>query len=372
MHVKHLECVKCGKKYSKKEIRYRCDCSEGLEIIYDYGEIKEKISWDLLRERPFRHWRYREFFPLISKENCISLREGGVPLIKSKNISKDIGMKELYFKCEGYNPTGSFKDRGTTVEISKALEFGVSEIVCASTGNMGASIAAYCGVANIKARIYAPRDTSGIKLKQIKSYGADIELVNGDYTKAKDLAWKVFEEKGQYLTGDYPYRGEGEKSVGFEITDQLKADLIVCPIGNGTLLHSTWKGLNEMKEVDLVGELPRLVGVQAAGCNTVVKAFLGNKDGIEPVVPSTIAEAIACGDPLDGLKALNALKESNGIGIAVTDQEIINTRKILASKEGILAELSGAVSLAGLLKIKEEFKDLKVVCLVTGLGLRDI
>jgi threonine synthase len=168
VHVQYLQCIQCKATYPKQEILYRCLCGQSLEIIYNYDEIKNTISWKKLRKRPFRHWRYREFFPLVKGENCVSLMEGGTPLLKSRNIGRELRFKELYFKCESENPTGSFKDRGTTVEISKALEFGAKEIICASTGNMGASVAAYAAAASIKAHIILPSDAPNVKVAQIR------------------------------------------------------------------------------------------------------------------------------------------------------------------------------------------------------------
>ena len=365
MHVKYLQCSECKKRYDKGELIYKCDCGGSIEIIYDYEEIKDKISWDELRKRPFNHWRYREFYPIIDVANIVSLEEGGTPLIKSKVY------ENLLYKCEHLNPTGSFKDRGSALEVSKAIEFGAGEVVCASTGNMGASVAAYASRGGIKATIYVPDETLGNKIKQIRAYGADIRIVKGDYTRAMNLAKRAYERDGIYLLGDYTYRGEGEKSVGFEIMDQTYPDYIISPIGNGTLLHGLWKGMKEMKLVGLINRLPKLVGVQAKGCNTVVKAFENNLDRIEPVLPKTKAEAIACGDPIDGMNALTALKESEGMGIALPDKEIASARRELA-REGIFAELSGAASLAAFKRLSSELKDSKVLLLVTGHGLKDI
>ncbi len=371
MHVQYLQCVKCKEKYSKAEVRYRCRCGQSLEVIYNSDEIKDSISWEKLRKRPFRHWRYREFFPLVRKKNNVSLMEGGTPLLRSRNISQQLGLKNLFFKCESENPTGSFKDRGTTVEISKALEFGSKEVVCASTGNMGASVSAYAAAANIKAHIILPSNTPDIKIAQIKSHGAKIHRVKGDYNKAEKTAFNLFKERGWFLMGDYPYRGEGEKSVGFEIADEMTADYIIAPIGNGTLIHGIWKGLKEFKKVKLIKKMPRLVGIQSSGCNTVVKAFKKETDLIEPVNPKTIAGAIGCGNPLDGLEALQVLRESDGFAETVTDREIIKAKEILAKKEGIFAEPAGAVSLAGLIKLKKEFKkDARIVLIVSGNGLK--
>ena len=371
MHVQYLQCVKCHEKYDKKEARYRCHCGQSLEVIYNFNEIKNSISWEKLRQRPFRHWRYREFFPLIKEENSVSLKEGGTPLLKSRNISKELGFEKLFFKCESENPTGSFKDRGTTVEISKALEFGSKEIVCASTGNMGASISAYAAAANLKAHIILPKETSDIKIAQIISHGARIHRIDGDYNQAEKKAFKLYKKRGWFLMGDYPYRGEGEKSVGYEIADEVEADYIIAPVGNGTLIHGIWKGLKEFKNVKLIKKLPKLIGIQSSGCNTVVKAFKNNSDSIRPVKPKTIANAIACGNPLDGLEALQVLRESKGMAETVTDREILRAKDRLAKKEGLFAEPAGAVSLAGLIKFKNRLeKDARIVLIVSGNGLK--
>ncbi len=376
MHIQFLQCVCCGRKYPKEVIRYRCDCGGSIEIVYDYSELAGKVNWADLRKRTFCHWRYREFYPNLKKKSIITMGEGGTSVIRSRKIVKKTGCRELLFKMESLNPTGSFKDRGSTVEISQAYEYGARELVCASTGNMGASVAAYSARGSIGCTIYVPKITPRIKLLQMGAHGAIIKAVKGDYTEASVVAKRQFEENGIYLAGDYPYRSEGEKSVAFEIADLLGTDYdyIACPIGNGTLLHGMWKGLKEMKIVGLIDRLPKILGVQAEGCDTVVKALMGHTECIEPVLPHTLMDAVACGDPLDGSWALKALKESKGIGITVSDNEASCVRDMLAKEEGIFAELSGAASTAGLIKAYEEGlmpKDARVVSIITGHGLKE-
>ena len=373
MHVKYLQCVKCGRTYAKNRVVFRCDCGESLDVVYDYHEIKNRISWKRLRRRSFNHWRYREFFPVAMDKNIVTMMEGGTALIKSKNVSKILGMKNLYFKLEGTNPTGSFKDRGTTVEISKAAEFGVDAVACASTGNMAASVAAYAAAAGISATIYLPENTPRSKISQIASYGAAIKKVAGDYTAAVKAAQHDFEKNKTYLMGDYPYRGEGEKSVGYELADQLRQlDYIVVPVGNGTLMHGIWKSMKEMRAVGLIKTLPRLFAVQASGCSTVARAFLEKRNEIKPVVPRTKASAIACGSPLDGLEALQALRDSGGSACVVSDADMLAAKKMLARREGIYAELSAAAPLAGLIKMARKMpKSSKIALIITGHGLKD-
>lgn len=374
MRVKYLQCVRCGRTYPRNEVRYRCDCGDSIEIVYDYGELD--ISWAKLRKRTFCHWRYREFYPDLNKENIITMGEGGTSLVRSRGVVKKTACRELLFKMESLNPTGSFKDRGSTVEISQAKEYGAPELVLASTGNMGASVAAYTARGNIGCSIYVPENTPHIKLLQMEAHGARIKKVNGDYTVAMIEARRQFEEKRVYLAGDYPYRSEGEKSVSLEIADVLGTDYdyIAVPIGNGTLLHGMWKGLKEMKLIGLIDRLPKIIGVQAEGCNTVTRAFLEHMDRIKPVLPDTLMDAVACGDPLDGSWALRALEESKGIAVACSDNEASCTRDMLAREEGIFAELSGALSTAGLIKAYEQGmieKDARVVSVITGHGLKE-
>jgi threonine synthase len=360
MHVLHIRCTACGRVYDKNQIVFLCKCGNSLDVVYDYKEIKRKITWHLLRKRPFNHWRYREFFPVQRDHNIISLGEGGTPLLQSK-------LANTYLKLEGLNLTGSFKDRGSTVEVSKALEFGIRKVGCASTGNMGASVAAYCARAGIKARIFLPSVALKTKIRQIQVHGAEVRIIKGPYTKAEEIAEQ---QKGLYLMGDYPYRGEGEKSVAYEIMDQIKADYIICPVGNATLISAVWKGLKELKICRLIDKLPKLVAVQAKGCSPLIDAFNSKKQMKKVKNPKTIATAIACGYPIDGIKALKALSESKGIAVKVSDKEILKARRELAHT-GIDAEPSGAVAYAGLRKLKLPKNKIKV-CIVSGNGLKDL
>lgn len=370
MHVEALECVGCGESYPPDEVRYRCgECGSSLDVSYDYAEI-DGLTWDDLRARSFDHFRYREFLPVVDDEHLVRMGGGGTPVIGSGSLGGELGIA-LQFKLESLNPTGSFKDRGTSVELGKALDHGREEVVVASTGNMGASIAAYCARAGVRAEIYVPEDVGGPKRKQMEAHGAELVEVDGDYSLAAQKAWTDWEEDGIYLMGDYPYRGEGEKTVGFEIADRLDADTVVLPVGNGTLIHAVWKAFVELEEVGLVEETPRMVGVQAAGCNTVVNALEKGFETVEPVEEvDTVAGAIACADPLDGDQALQAITESDGFGIEVSDDEIRGAKSLLAEREGIYAEEAGAAGLAGIIKESRRFEGENVVCPVTGHGLK--
>ena len=351
-------------------VAFRCDkCGGSLEVVYNYNEMKRALSLEKLRKRQFNHERYKEFFPT---KTIVSIGEGGTPLIRAKNLEKELGLKfELYFKYEAMNPTGSFKDRGSSVEIGRALDKKAHRVVCASTGNMGASVAAYSAMANLKCHIFVPHDVIHTKIEQILAYGADVFHVMGRYEDAAAMAERVFVDHRGYLTGDYLFRREGTKSVGFEIAEQINADYVVCPIGNGTLISATWKAFNEFYKLNFIRQLPKVVGIQAATVNPIEVAFKENKKIIEPVKGSTIALAIECGDPLDGKRALASIKESKGFCESVTDKEILHTRELLAKREGLFVEPGGAVAMAGIMKYKNKFKHgSKVVCLATGHGLK--
>lgn len=356
MHEKNLRCPVCMKEFPLKP-RLRCTCGGNLEIIFDYKKLR-KVSF---QNRAFNHSRYIEFYPV---KNLLSLGEGGTPLVRSRNLEKLLGLKcRLYFKLESLNPTGSFKDRGSSVEISKARELGKKKVIVASTGNMGSSIAAYSASAGLDCTVIIPHHVKHVKIAQMLIHGAKVARLWGSYSEAASIV----ESSKEYVLGDYLYRREGTKSVGFEIAEQVNADWIFLPIGNGNLTSAVWKAFNEFKLVGRVKKLPKLMGVQATGCSPVTKAW--KSGSLVPVKKTkTIASSIECGNPLDGFKALRALKESKGAAVTVSDREMIKAISLLARKEGIFAEPAGAAALAGL--IKSEARG-NVVCVVTGHGLKD-
>ena len=385
VQIKSLKCFQCGKTYppEKLNVLFRCpDCKSGLNSIYDYDAIQKALLGNPIIRGEFirtevHHWKYFSFYPIDDATKVLSMAEGGTPFVELKKTTEELGCSHLYFKYEGTNPTGSFKDRGSTVEISKAIENNAKSVICASTGNMGASVAAYAAMAGIKCTILIPENIPNEKLAQIFAYGAKIIQVNtNSYHVIQQLSEKAASKLGIFLLGDYINRTEGEKSVGFEIADQIfwKApDYIFCPIGTGTLIWAIWKALIEFKEVQLIDKLPKMIGVQAKGCAPVIDAFASNTLKITPVKnPETIASAMACPDPITGTGALLAIKNSGGSGIAVSDEEIIEARKKLA-RLGLFSEPSGAVSLAGLFKFQERvnIRNKSIVCIITGHGLKD-
>ncbi len=362
-------------KYPLNRMVFRCEkCGGSLEVLFDYFKMSREVNREKLRSREFSHSRYIEFFPVIE---LVSLKEGGTPLIRSRNIEREQKLKfELYFKNEAVNPTGSFKDRGSSVEISKALEFRAKRGVCASTGNMGASVAAYSSLVGLPCHIFTPKDSVATKIQQILAYGAKLYRVSGDYSRAAEMVEEAFRSHKAYLLGDYLYRREGTKSVGYEIIDQMdfrmEGTSIFVPVGNGTLISAIWKACKEMYMMGLSHSKPRLCGIQSSRCDPVTRAFTEGSPIGRVSNPETIAKAIECGDPLDGERALRSVEESNGFARNVTDREILRARGMLAEREGLFAEPAGAVSLAGLLKAKDDVPiGSRVVCIVTGHGLKN-
>jgi len=366
MEVKAIKCFNCGKKYSPIRKIFECpECGHSLDLIYDYHEIRKELSEDedFFSLPPF-HWKYKAFYPIENESKIVSLGEGATPLIRSREHPN------YSFKFEGTNPTGSFKDRGSTVEITKAAEFHEDRVLCASTGNMGASISAYAARAEISAHIVVPDFAPKVKVNQMKAFGAKVDVIKGSYEDAMNKTRAMRKKHGYYLTGDYPYRTEGQKSVAFEAIEQMRfecPEYIVCPIGNGTLIYATYKALRDFKKTGLIDEMPKIVGVQAEGCNPVVKAWeTGEK--IKPLKnPETKATAINCGNPFDGREALYAVHMSKGEATQVSDKEILKAKKELAS-EGIHSETSGAVAFAGAKKLGLKGETIVVV---TGHGLKE-
>ncbi|MBT3405646.1 threonine synthase [Candidatus Woesearchaeota archaeon] len=362
---KQYRCVVCKRTFSYDSVIFSCPkCGGSLDIEYDYKVVKKKIIKSNFVHEPVNHWKYWMFYPTEDLSNIVSFKEGGTPLIDS------VKTKGYMFKHEGISLSGAFKDRGTTIEISKARELGVKDVACATTGNMGGSVSAYCARAGINAHIFIPKFAPANKLAQIRAHGAKVKVINGTYEDAVTKTLEMREKYGCYLSGDYPHRGEGEKSVGFEIVDQLNwmlPDYIVTPVGNATLFSGVYKSLEELKKVGLIKKLPRLVAVQGKGCSPLVTAFDNHSEIKEVKKPKTVASAICCGRPVDGEKALKALRNTKGFAVSVTDKEIVGARKLLAS-EGIFAEPSGAVSYAGALKLGLKGE---VVCVLTGHGLKD-
>ena len=302
--------------------------------------------------------KYKSFLPINNNTPKITIGEGNTPLIKSRNIGPSIGIKNLYFKLEGTNPTGSFKDRGMVMCIANAIEKKTSAIICASTGNTSASAAAFGSYFNLKTVIMVPTKgiTSG-KLAQASLYGAKILGINDNFDKALSLAINISKSTSITLVNSVnPFRIEGQKTASFEIIDVLKnsPDIICIPVGNAGNITAYWKGFKDYFKASIISNLPQMHGFQAKNSQT-------------------IATAIRIKNPASLKGALNAAQESNGSITKVTDNEMLHAYHLLASQEGIFCEPASAASLAGLLNISKKTKltNKTIVCIITGSGLKD-
>lgn len=381
VYVTGFRCFKCGKHHLPDEIENkpipRCsNCNSGLDAEYDYDSIRKSLLTDPFKRASPTHWKYWAFLPVKDLSHIITMGEGGTPLLENNSLTRDIGCRRMLVKYEAMNPTGSFKDRGSSLEITKAMEYGKEKVVLASTGNMGASVAAYAAFAGLDCIVFVPNIVGPAKIKQIRAYGADIRFVDGDYSLAMDKAEEyVMANRDSFLTGDYPWRGEGTKTVGMEIADQLYwsvPDVVIAPVGNGTLIWGIFEAFRDMYAVGIIERRPAIFGVQVDACRPVVDAW---ENGVDDIIamedPQTVATAIACGDPIDGLGALRAIRETGGQAVSVSDDEVIEARDFLA-RHGIFVEPSGAVAYAGARRVSGVLEGKTVVCIATGHGLKDM
>lgn len=369
-----IKCITCGAKYDLNEIIYTCsECGSILEVI-----CEPDVSKDIFACRKSTMWKYKEFMP-VDPEKIVSLEEGGTPFVKCDKLGEKLGV-DLYVKVEGSNPTGSFKDRGMSVGITKAMELGVDTVGCASTGNTSASLAAYAARAGLRCIVLLPSGKVALgKLAQAMFHGAEVLSVKGNFDEALEAITALALEGKLYLLNSVnPFRLEGQKSIGFEIVDDLgwkSPDRIVLPVGNAGNISAIWKGVKEFHRAGFIDDLPMMTGIQAEGAAPIVRAIRENTDDITPFEnPETVATAIRIGAPVSSKKALNAIKESNGFAETVTDEEILSAQKLLARTEGIGVEPASAASIAGLIKLVENGevdKNEQVVCIVTGHLLKD-
>ncbi len=363
-----LRCIECGNIYHD-DLIYTCSkCNGLLEVLFDYSEVEFKLDG-----KDIWVWKYRDLLPV--RIDPITLREGGTPLYNVKRIAEKSGISRVYVKHEGLNPSGSFKDRGMTVGITKAVELKMRAVICASTGNTSASMAMYAARANIKAIVILPaRKVAAGKLAQALMHQARVIAIKGNFDRALEIVRDLSLKRKFYLLNSInPFRLEGQKTIAYEIVDELghSPDAIFVPVGNAGNISAIFKGFVELKELGFIDELPKMIGVQAQGANPIYKAYVEGKESIEPLKnPETIATAIRIGNPVNAKKALRAVYKSKGMVIQVSDDEIVEAQKMLA-KEGIGVEPASAASVAGLLKDSLDFNLEEVVCIATGNLLKD-
>jgi len=389
LYVRELKCSRCGRRLLLSEKPLTCPSKDlgRLDIVYDYEAIAESINRDILSQRSFNMWRYMEFLPVPSRDYIVSLGEGGTPLLKARRLGEKLGLRNLYLKDETRNPTGSFKDRAMSVSVSMAVYFGFKKAVIASSGNAAASLAAYGAKAGIEVYAFVPDFAGYGKIAQLLYYGAKVFKVR--WSEAEDPTVKMmrilYEEHGFYPSPSFgvfnPYQVEGPKTISMEIVEQLKwmvPDQVFVPTGAASLLTGVFNGFRDFNMVGWINRYPKLVAVQPEGNHPFVRAWRERADpmNIRPweKPPDTIATGLEDTYPWDGDAGLKALYTTNGYGVVVSDKEILDSMKMLASLEGVFAEPSGAAGLAGLIKAIEEKqvdRDEVIVVLVTGHGLKD-
>ena len=372
-----LRCRECKREYDST-FKYICDeCFGPLDVHYNFPTITK----DIFASREQTYWRYFELLPIIDKSNIVSINAGMTPLVRAEKLGKELGLNNLYVKNDSVNPTFSFKDRPAGVAISKAKEFGLSSVGCASTGNLASATAAHAAKANLPCYIFAPSDIEHAKIAQALSYGANYISVDGTYDDANRIAAQIGDSKGVGIVNINmrSYYVEGSKTLAYEVAEQLDwqvPDQLVVPTGSGAMLNAICKGFEELETVSLVDNVSKIHMncAQPHGCAPIVDAFKNNSDDIVPVEnPDTVAKSLAIGDPGDGRYVLKRLKQYNGIAQESNNKETLDAILLLAKTEGIFTEPAGGVSVAVLKKMVEDGKidkDETTVCYVTGNGLK--
>ncbi len=372
-----LECVECGRSFSDDTLLKCPECGGLLEVSLDYDEIE--VDRGTLERRDLGVWTFRELLP-VSTDDPVTMGEGGTGLHPCPRLAEELGVRSLYVKNEGENPTGSFKDRGMTVGVTKAVELGAEVVACASTGNTSASLAAYAARAGITCAVLLPAGKVALgKLAQALFHGARVVPVDGNFDDALAVVRRLAEEGLVYLLNSVnPFRLCGQRTIAYEICLQMDwsvPDAVVVPVGNAGNISAIWQGFLDLYELGLIDDLPRMYGVQAEGARPVVDAIRSGKEDIDPdPEPETVATAIRIGNPVNAVKALRAIRNSGGWAVSVTDDEILEAQRELATTEGIFVEPASAASIAGLRKLVDRGEideGEEVVCVTTGHGLKD-
>jgi len=381
MHVKNLECSFCHREYEARRLHNVCtECGKPLLVRYDLKRIAKFLTRQSLFARRPDIWRYRELLPVRREDNIVTLGEGWTPLLHAVSLGESLGLRELYVKDESLNPTQSFKARGMSVAVSMAKELGVKKLAAPSAGNAAGALAAYCARARIGAYLFMPRDTPRANIIECEVAGAHVTLMDGLITDCGAEVARRKESEGWFdvSTLKEPYRVEGKKTLGYEIAEQLEwtlPDVIIYPTGGGTGLVGMWKAFDELQQLGWIGDKrPRMISVQAAGCAPIVRAFeAGDRFAAEFENAATVASGLRVPKAIGDFMILDAIRESGGTAITVTDEELIEGAKELARIEGIFAAPEGGACVPALRKLlaRGDVKPgEKVVLFNTGSGIK--
>jgi threonine synthase len=379
--VTGLRCreVDCGREYPNGPYHICDHCFGKLEVAYDYEAIARVLSRQVIESRPPSMWRYRELLPL-DQEPTVGLEVGFTPLIRARNLGRALGHQEVYIKNDAVNhPTLSFKDRVVSVALSKAREFGFDTVACATTGNLGNSVAAQAVQAGLRCFIFMPADLETGKIVGTSIYGVNVIGLAGNYDAVNRFCTEVADRYpwGFVNVNLRPYYAEGSKSYGFEIAEQLgwrTPQHVVAPMAGGSLITKIHKAFRELERVGLIDRATtRVHGAQATGCNPITAAVKAGEELFRPVRPDTIARSIAIGYPADGFYAIETIRDTGGWAEDVTDDELVEGIQVLAETEGIFTETAGGVTVAVTRKLIEQGRvppDESVVISITGNGLK--
>ena len=372
-----LQCRECKKEYPST-FKYICDeCFGPLDVKYNFPSVTKSM----FSTRENTYWRYFELLPIEDKKNIVSIDAGFTPLTKAENLGKVLGLNNLYIKNDSVNPTYSFKDRPAGVAISKAKEFGLSAVGCASTGNLASATAAHAAKGGFACHVFAPSNIEMPKIAQALSYGANYIAVDGTYDDANTIAAQIGDSKGIGIVNINmrSHYVEGSKTLAYEVAEQLDwqvPDQLIVPVGSGAMLNAICKGFEELQSVSLLNNVSNMhmIAAQPHGCAPVVDAFKKHDTNVIPVEsPDTVAKSLAIGDPGDGRYVLKRIAQYNGAAEECSNEEILDAIILLAKTEGIFTEPAGGVSVSVLQKMVEQGKidkNDKVVCYITGNGLK--
>jgi threonine synthase len=392
-HILGLQCTICGAEYGVAQVEYVCPKhgDDGiLDIIYDYPRIAQKINPSKLTANPNQSiWRYLPLLPVNPEaiqplaRNTVLGSVGWTPLYPAPRLASGLGLRHLWIKDDGRQPTASFKDRASAIAVAKTQELGYDVVTTASTGNAAAALSGLCAAVAQPNVIFVPRTAPQAKIAQLLVYGATVLLVDGTYDDAFELCLKAAPAFGWYNrnTAYNPYMSEGKKTVAYEICEQLESwaapDIVMVPVGDGCIIGGVHKGFKDLLALGWIDHMPRIIGVQAAGSAPLVDAWELGLEGwqMAPVEAHSIADSIVAGLPRDRIKALRAVRETGGAFVRVSDDEIMAAIPALAQGCGVFAEPAAAAAYAGLAKAVEQELvggDQRVVVLATGSGLKDI
>jgi threonine synthase len=380
-YVTGLKCVFCGAEYPARAVMTcpRCGVTGILDVQYDYHAVARRLTRRALAARAERsHWRYRELLPIGARARLPGLAVGWSPLMPAPALARHLGLRALWLKDDGRNPSASLKDRASSVGAVKALEARRRVIACASTGNAASSLAGMAAALGLQAIIFVPERAPEPKLAQLLIFGATVLRVRGTYDQAWELCQQACERWGWYNRNCAvnPYLVEGKKTVSLEICEQLAWKLpewVAVSVGDGCTIAGVWKGFREMRTLGLVRRTPKLLGVQAAGAAPVTAAFESGQP-LRPVEPDTMADSIAVGVPRNWKKAVDAVRASGGTMINVSDEEIREAMRATGRLEGVFAEPAAAASVAGLARARRTgvlSARASALAIITGNGLKD-